>query len=91
MPYSLNNPPPTPRKEKRPTDLVKLWYNTYHNLLPDFEADERRRRQLDEAEVQLLRRRWWKKKERFLWLDPQFKMKPLDGPHRQPDGEILFL
>ena len=91
MPYSLENPPSAPKKKKQETDLLKLWQHEPRCLLPEFEAEEARSLQLRKVEAAIRKRRREELEERFLWLRADFKVKPLDGPYPQPNGEVLFL
>ena len=88
-PTSLENPPKTPRKEARNKDYRLSWSNQT-NLSKTFEA-ERRKQQLREAEKIIYARRRREVEERFLWLRKGYVIPPLDGPHPQPNGEILYL
>ena len=87
-PYSIKNPPSAPKKEKRQRECeIPLEWRDHarRNLVREIEEEERRAH-LREVEEVMARRRERQlkereeKEERFLWLRPNFIVKPLDGP-----------
>ena len=55
------------------------------------EKKEARRQQIKKAEAAVRKRRQEEDEERFLWLRPNFKVKPLDGPFIMEDGTRFYL
>ena len=89
VPYSITNPPNAPKKERRSNRFRLGWWNQ-RNLALELEV-ERRKQQLREAEEAIYVRRRRETEERFLWLRQDYSNPPLDGPHPQPTGEVLYL
>ena len=96
LPYSLTNPPSAPKKgtRKAECEIPLEWRDRVRRNLSREFVEEERRSHLREVEKVIKARRQQRQREadeRFLWLQPDYKLPELDGPFRLDDGTIIYL
>ena len=80
-PFSLDNPPPAPKKSKRPIDPLKLWEIEPKVLFRDAEKKVRRTKAAERFNLEAAIRA----------IDQLHFEETHDGPFTLPDGRKFYL